>query len=425
MAKKNRESTGGPGEEYVSKRAIYVLLVYVALLISGVFYGIGVTLPPACVSAPGASGPPSNSNANTSGGSANSNEKPANQNSNGNANASNAPVNRNINANAPINSNTPANNTNAANNAVNTNTTLRIDSISPTTGAAAGNTSVLVKGNGFIGNTTVLFDGIAAKTVEPVPSSGESIFVTTPERRTTGRVDVIVRNPDGNTAILPLSFTYACTPVSESRLLLIVIFAGALGGALHALRSLYWYVGNRELRWSWVPMYLLLPFAGAAMASVFYLILYGGFIPNAPTDGQTYWFIIGIAVLVGMFSQQAALKLRDIANVTLTKPGAGENAMPQRSVPGIPAKVAPVVPVIDIDPPTGPADGKVTIKGTGFTKISKVMIDDVEVADLTREPNSSFVSFNIPPEAGADNVVEMKVFIDDNPEPVTVKYTFG
>lgn len=40
----------------------------------------------------------------------------------------------------------------------------------------------------------------------------------------------------------------------EIRLLLIVIFAGSLGSLVHSIRSLYWYIGNRELVWSWTVM---------------------------------------------------------------------------------------------------------------------------------------------------------------------------
>ena len=38
----------------------------------------------------------------------------------------------------------------------------------------------------------------------------------------------------------------------EVRLLLIVILAGALGSLVHTVRSVYWYVGNRKLKWSWL-----------------------------------------------------------------------------------------------------------------------------------------------------------------------------
>ena len=56
----------------------------------------------------------------------------------------------------------------------------------------------------------------------------------------------------------------------EQRLLLLVILGGALGTLVHSLRSVYWYIGNRNLVMSWLAMYFMLPFAGSALALVFY-----------------------------------------------------------------------------------------------------------------------------------------------------------
>ena len=55
----------------------------------------------------------------------------------------------------------------------------------------------------------------------------------------------------------------------EQRLLLLVLLSGALGALVHALRSLYWYTGNRNLIRSWTSKYAILPFAGSALALIF------------------------------------------------------------------------------------------------------------------------------------------------------------
>lgn len=59
----------------------------------------------------------------------------------------------------------------------------------------------------------------------------------------------------------------------ETRLLLLVMLAGALGSLMHSLRSLYWYTGNRMMVWSWVGFYLLLPFTGAMLSVIFYFVV--------------------------------------------------------------------------------------------------------------------------------------------------------
>ena len=120
----------------------------------------------------------------------------------------------------------------------------------------------------------------------------------------------------------------------EIRLLFIVSFAGALGSLVHALRSFYWYIGNRELVRSWIATYLMQPFAGTALAVVFYLVIRGGFFsPQAGFKQTSPFGFAALAALVGMFSEQAVLKLKDVAETVLAKPQPGEDAKPQGSEP--------------------------------------------------------------------------------------------
>lgn len=116
----------------------------------------------------------------------------------------------------------------------------------------------------------------------------------------------------------------------EARLVLIVALSGALGGLVHSLRSFYWYLGNRELVWSWVGMYLLMPFVGTTLGVVFYLIVRGGFFSPQSTVQQTSPFgFAAMAALVGLFSEQAVLKLQKVAETVLTEASEGKNSKPQ------------------------------------------------------------------------------------------------
>jgi hypothetical protein len=126
----------------------------------------------------------------------------------------------------------------------------------------------------------------------------------------------------------------------EQRLLLLVLFAGALGSILHDLRSVYWYVGNRKLVRSWMAMFLVLPFTGATLALIFYLVVRGGFFSPQSSFKETSPFgFAAFAALIGMFSPQAVLKLKEVAETLLTKPGAGANSQPQTA--GHPASPPP------------------------------------------------------------------------------------
>ena len=62
----------------------------------------------------------------------------------------------------------------------------------------------------------------------------------------------------------------------DRRLLILILFAGALGG-LDRPPIVLLVCGNRLLRMSWLPMYCLLPVCGAVLAAVFFMVLRAGF----------------------------------------------------------------------------------------------------------------------------------------------------
>ena len=129
----------------------------------------------------------------------------------------------------------------------------------------------------------------------------------------------------------PVAFLFWTLSVSdEVRLIFIVAMAGALGSLVHALRSLYWYVGNRELVFSWLAMYVLLPFVGSTLGLVFYFVIRGGFFSPEATIEQTSPFgFAGLGALVGMFTEQAVLKLKEVAETLLSKPQEGRDTVPE------------------------------------------------------------------------------------------------
>lgn len=131
----------------------------------------------------------------------------------------------------------------------------------------------------------------------------------------------------------------------EVRLLLLVVFTGALGGIVHAVRSIAWYIGQEELRRNWLITYITQPFVGSTLAFLFYLVVRGGFFSPQASFQQTSPFgFAAMAGMIGMFSPQAVLKLKEVAETILTRPPAGKDAAPQK----------PASPPI---PPAAPASG--------------------------------------------------------------------
>jgi hypothetical protein len=99
----------------------------------------------------------------------------------------------------------------------------------------------------------------------------------------------------------------------ETRYLLIVAVVGALGSYIHLATSFADFMGNRQFVSSWMWWYLVRPFIGTALALVLYFAVRGGLITgNAGAENLSPYGIAAIAGLAGMFSKQAADKLREV-----------------------------------------------------------------------------------------------------------------
>jgi hypothetical protein len=122
----------------------------------------------------------------------------------------------------------------------------------------------------------------------------------------------------------------------EQRLFVVVAVTGALGGLIHSARSLYEYVGDRKLLRSWLLMYLSLPFIGGGLAVLFYLILRGGLVTGTAAQVNFFGFA-AISALVGLFTPEAALKLKQIFGTLLAPAEPGRDSLN----PGNNADVSP------------------------------------------------------------------------------------
>jgi hypothetical protein len=123
-------------------------------------------------------------------------------------------------------------------------------------------------------------------------------------------------------------------------LLLLVPLVGALGATIHSLRSFYAYVGEGQLAWRWVVKYLMMPFVGAALAEVFYLVIRGGFFsPTADASSISPWGICAVSALVGLFTGNALNRLGKVADAIFDK--ATTYSDPLKSQPAAPADQKP------------------------------------------------------------------------------------
>lgn len=233
-----------------------------------------------------------------------------------------------------------------------------ITSLSPNIGPLSGGQRVTIKGNGFTYATMVSFGGFPATKIQFLDD--KTLVVTTPSHGE-GKVDVTVDAgaPTIEPARLQQGYTYTHWFIMPSHLFLMAVLAGALGGCVHGLRSLVWHVGKRQLQTSWLLKYYLLPLLGAALAVIFFLAASAGFYT---VQGSGNLILIGLAGLVGMFSDQAAEKLKKIAEGLLAEV---KNTTSPESTP---------VTVIAIAPNFGSTAGnnEITISGTGFDDTPQV-----------------------------------------------------
>ncbi len=188
----------------------------------------------------------------------------------------------------------------------------------------------------------------------------------------------------------------------EESLLIIVLLSGALGSIVHALRSFYWYAGNRQLVWSWVAMYFLLPFIGATIALVFYFVIRGGFFsPQVSVEATSPFGFAALSALIGMFTEEAVIKLKQIAETVLAKSEKGRDSAPPEPV---------VTSILPID---GPAAGgaAVTIKGMHFVNGATVTVGNQPATNVV-VVNSTTITAITP--AHLPGVVNVEVTTADN-----------
>ncbi len=138
---------------------------------------------------------------------------------------------------------------------------------------------------------------------------------------------------------------------------------------LHGLRSLAAYIGERFLFRSWIPYYALLPLVGGLLATIVYLVLRAGLLPGGTTSSQPDPYgIAAIGALVGLFSAQAAEKLKAVFETLFTKAETGSQSVMDIALPTI----------TGFDPSQGSPGTSVVISGDNLTSTTGVAFTDAE-----------------------------------------------
>src|SRR6266581_3596337 len=168
-------------------------------------------------------------------------------------------------------------------------------------------------------------------------------------------------------------FSWRLTLTRDQQFFIIVALAGVIGAMLHGLRSLSTYIGERYLFRSWIAYYALLPLVGGLLATIVYLVLRAGLLPGATTSSQPDPYgITAIGALVGLFSAQAAEKLKAVFETLFTKAETGGQSVTEIVMPTI----------TRFDPPQGPTGTSVVISGDNLTSVTGVAFTDADEAEF-------------------------------------------
>ena len=106
----------------------------------------------------------------------------------------------------------------------------------------------------------------------------------------------------------------------EKRYFLIVLICGAIGSLIFGLRSLSKHIGLLDFEMSWLLSYFIKPFLGGSVALIFYFVFKGGILSaSAGIEHINIYGVAAISGIVGMFTEQAIHKLKEIFDNLFTK----------------------------------------------------------------------------------------------------------
>ena len=163
----------------------------------------------------------------------------------------------------------------------------------------------------------------------------------------------------------------------DQGLIVLALLAGALGAFMHAAQSFAAFVGNRELKLSWVWWYVLRPPIGSVLGLLLYFVARAGLLGGA-SDSVSPYGVVAIGGLGGWFSKQATNKLAEVFDTlfrTANPPEQKDALAKGANVPTI-SEVSPSTIVIPEDETVSPS---VRIRGSGFQPTADVTLDDEKV----------------------------------------------
>lgn len=207
--------------------------------------------------------------------------------------------------------------------------TARLTNINPNPVDVGSSPDVLLMGCEFAQSTVVKFNGTQHQALI-VDASHIRVGLSAADVAGAGTVVITLSSggADFGSGLLTVAppgvywqfFSDRRSITQDVQILLLMLFTGAFGSCVYALKSLGDYRGDGKLYQTWCTYYAIQPVEGAGIAYLFYLIARGGFLSVGVEEKTVNIFgMCAIAGLAGAFSDTAFLKLRELFQI-LFKP---------------------------------------------------------------------------------------------------------
>jgi hypothetical protein len=187
--------------------------------------------------------------------------------------------------------------------------------------------------------------------------------------------------------------------------LILVASGGFLGNMIHIASSFTTFIGAGQFKRSWLLWYCVKPFTAAALALALYFVFRGGFLNYAAdATGINLYGMLTIAILAGLFTDRATLKLGEVFDVifSLKKDAKSDDNRPDKLLPPNPKITAINASALEKE-----KANSIVINGENLDKEKLLAtINDETVAITAITPTSATIQYSIP-----DSQKDKTVFI--------------